>query len=49
MGGYEWELYCLQVLETCVKNCGLRFHHKIAQKDFLTDLMKVIQPKVSIV
>ena len=35
-----------QVLETCVKNCGLRFHVKIAQKEFLNDLLRVIQPKV---
>jgi hypothetical protein len=32
-------------LETCVKNCGLRFHVKIAQKEFLNDLLRVIQPK----
>ena len=30
-----------------MKNCGLRFHAKIAQKDFLSDLMKVVQQKVS--
>ncbi len=34
-----------QVLETCVKNCGIRFHSKIAQRDFLNDLMKVIATK----
>ena len=33
------------MLETCVKNCGIRFHSKIAQKDFLSDLMKVIAIK----
>ena len=38
---------CRQVLETCVKNCGFRFHIKIAQRDFLSDLMRVIQQKVS--
>lgn len=31
-----------------MKNCGLRFHSKIAQKDFLNDLTKVIQAKVCI-
>ena len=36
----------LTVLETCVKNCGHRFHVKIAQKDFLSELVKVINPKV---
>lgn len=35
----------LTVLETCVKNCGIRFHTKIAQKDFLKDLMSVIYAK----
>lgn len=29
-----------------MKNCGFRFHAKIAQKDFLSDLMKVISQKV---
>ncbi len=29
-----------------MKNCGFRFHAKIAQKDFLSDLMKVITAKV---
>jgi len=38
---------CRQVRETCVKNCGFRFHRKLAQRDFLTDLMRVIQQKVS--
>lgn len=36
----------LTVLETCVKNCGHRFHVKIAQKDFLSELVKIINPKV---
>ena len=35
-----------QVLETASKNCGIRFHTRIAQKDFLQDLLKVISPKV---
>ena len=29
-----------------MKNCGLRFHVKIAQRDFLNDLLRIIQPKV---
>ena len=37
----------LQILETCVKNCGHRFHIRIANKDFLKDLTNVIQPKAS--
>lgn len=35
----------LTVLETAVKNCGLRLHVKVAQKDFLNDLTRVINPK----
>ena len=38
----------LQVLETCVKNCGHRFHSLIAKKDFLDELTKIINPKVTI-
>lgn len=34
-----------QCLETCVKNCGRRFHIQLANKDFLSDLIKVIGPK----
>lgn len=35
----------LTVLETASKNCGIRFHIRIAQKEFLQDLMKVISVK----
>ncbi|XP_065900045.1 TOM1-like protein 2 [Dysidea avara] len=35
----------LTVLETTAKNCGIRFHSRIAQKDFLQDLMKIINQK----
>lgn len=38
-------LYTLTCLETCVKNCGRRFHVQIAHKDFLNDMVKVIGPK----
>lgn len=38
-------LYTLTVLETCVKNCGRRFHIQVAQKDFLQELIRVISPK----
>lgn len=38
-------LYTLTCLESCVKNCGRRFHIQIANKDFLSDLVKVIGPK----
>jgi hypothetical protein len=33
------------VLETCVKNCGRRFHLQIATKDFMQELIKLIGPK----
>ena len=34
-----------KVLETCVKNCGKRFHIQMATKDFLGELIKIIGPK----
>ncbi|KAK2557186.1 TOM1-like protein 2 [Acropora cervicornis] len=40
-------LLTLTVLETCVKNCGHRFHAVVAKKDFLDELVKVLNPKVS--
>lgn len=42
---YTVVMYSLTVLETCVKNCGRRFHLLIAQKDFVQDLVKMIGPK----
>ena len=37
-----------QVLETCVKNCGYRFHVLVANRDFIDSvLVKVISPKNS--
>ncbi|KAL4241141.1 TOM1-like protein 2 [Mactra antiquata] len=38
-------LYTLTCLESCVKNCGRRFHIQVANKDFLNDMVKVIGPK----
>lgn len=36
----------LQVLETCVKNCGHRFHLLVANRDFIDSvLVKIISPK----
>lgn len=36
----------LQVLETCVKNCGHRFHVQVANRDFMDGvLVKIIAPK----
>jgi len=35
----------LQVLETCVKNCGMRFYIFVAQKEFLQELVKLAMPR----
>jgi VHS domain len=32
-------------LETCVKNCGKNFHVLVANKEFIQELVKLIQPK----
>nr|XP_058950698.1 TOM1-like protein 2 [Pocillopora verrucosa] len=40
-------LLTLTVLETCVKNCGHRFHLLIAKKDFLDELVKILSPKTN--
>lgn len=36
---YTVVIYTLTVLETCVKNCGKRFHLLICSKDFIQDLV----------
>lgn len=33
------------MLETCVKNCGHRFHTLVTNKDFVQELIKLIGPK----
>ncbi|XP_071427197.1 ADP-ribosylation factor-binding protein GGA2 isoform X2 [Pithys albifrons albifrons] len=38
-------LHALTVLETCVNNCGDRFHCEIAKFRFLNELIKVLSPK----
>lgn len=38
-------MYTLTLLETCVKNCGKRFHTLVTSKDFVQDLVKLIGPK----
>ncbi|KFO81015.1 ADP-ribosylation factor-binding protein GGA2, partial [Cuculus canorus] len=38
-------LHALTVLETCVNNCGERFHREIAKFRFLNELIKVLSTK----
>ncbi|XP_059472522.1 TOM1-like protein 2 isoform X2 [Neocloeon triangulifer] len=42
---YTVVMYTLTVLETCVKNCGKRFHVLACSKDFVSELVKLIGPK----
>lgn len=42
---YTVVMYALTVLETCVKNCGRRFHLLATNKEFVQDLVKLIGPK----
>ncbi|KAI1301579.1 TOM1-like protein 2 [Halotydeus destructor] len=42
---HEVIMFTLTVLETCVKNCGKRFHLQVSNKDFIQDLVKLIGPK----
>lgn len=37
---------CSQVLETCMKSCGKRFHDEVGKFRFLNELIKVVSPKV---
>uniref|UniRef100_G3VAD8 Golgi associated, gamma adaptin ear containing, ARF binding protein 1 n=1 Tax=Sarcophilus harrisii TaxID=9305 RepID=G3VAD8_SARHA len=42
----EWEAtQALTVLETCMKNCGKRFHDEVGKFRFLNELIKVVSPK----
>ncbi|XP_066496502.1 TOM1-like protein 2 isoform X2 [Tiliqua scincoides] len=43
---YREVMLALTVLETCVKNCGHRFHILVANRDFIDGvLVKIISPK----
>lgn len=42
---YTIVMYTLTVLETCVKNCGKRFHALACSHEFVQDLVKLIGPK----
>ncbi|XP_071953822.1 uncharacterized protein [Antedon mediterranea] len=46
VGNKKWKevMYTLTLLETCVKNCGHRFHVLICKQDFIKELVKIIQP-----
>ncbi|KAL3877707.1 hypothetical protein ACJMK2_035373 [Sinanodonta woodiana] len=38
-------LFALTVLESCVKQCGRRFHQEIGKFRFLNEIIKVLSPK----
>ncbi|KAK7862523.1 hypothetical protein R5R35_008994 [Gryllus longicercus] len=42
---YTVVMYTLTVLETCVKNCGRKFHVLACNKEFIQELVKLIGPK----
>lgn len=42
---YTVVMYTLTVLETCVKNCGRKFHVLACNKEFVQELVKLIGPK----
>ncbi|XP_072947185.1 TOM1-like protein 2 isoform X2 [Epargyreus clarus] len=42
---YTVVMYTLTVLETCVKNCGKSFHVLVCNKEFISELVKLIGPK----
>ncbi|XP_045495733.1 target of Myb protein 1 isoform X1 [Colias croceus] len=42
---YTIVMYTLTVLESCVKNCGKPFHILVCNKEFISELVKLIGPK----
>ncbi|CAG9561374.1 unnamed protein product [Danaus chrysippus] len=42
---YTVVMYTLTVLETCVKNCSKTFHVLVCNKEFISELVKLIGPK----
>ncbi|XP_022092304.1 TOM1-like protein 2 isoform X2 [Acanthaster planci] len=49
LGNKNWKevMFALTVLETCVKNCGHRFHALVCKQDFVKELVKIIQPSMN--
>ena len=45
---YTVIMYTLTVLETCVKNCGRKFHVLVCHKDFVQNLVSLIGEEVLI-
>lgn len=41
-------MHTLTLLETCVKNCGQRFHLALSQKEVVAEFNKMVQAKVRI-
>lgn len=39
-------LLYIQVVECCVKNCGVKFHNEIGKYKFINELIKLLSPKV---
>ena len=40
-------LHSLEVLDACVRNCGLRFHNEMAKFRFLNELIRILSPKLA--
>ncbi|XP_033630068.1 TOM1-like protein 2 [Asterias rubens] len=49
IGNKNWKevMFSLTVLETCVKNCGHRFHIPVCKQEFVKELVKIIQPNMN--
>ncbi|XP_062507423.1 TOM1-like protein 2 [Corticium candelabrum] len=45
---YKQVMLALSVLETCVKNCGKRFHVRVAEKEFVAELGKLVSPRANV-
>ncbi|XP_065826445.1 TOM1-like protein 2 [Oscarella lobularis] len=45
---YRQVMLALSVIETCVKNCGKRFHMHMAHKEFISEFGKLAGPKSNV-